>query len=119
LPQQLRQLVFLPPLLCMAGRLLKISPPSESQARVRTTDRCGSNLPVPARRSEGRGIGASRPLWRTPAIVSFLNPSRHSGLSTGTALDAPELTFMTSLANGRVVSEAGIRMLIPGSRQRV
>jgi hypothetical protein len=37
--------------------------------------------------------GASRPLRRIPAIVSFLNHSRHSALSAGTALRAPEETF--------------------------
>ena len=31
------------------------------------------------------GIGASRPLWRIPANVSFLKHSRHSALSAGTA----------------------------------
>jgi hypothetical protein len=48
----------------------------------------------PFRAPAGRsGIGASRPLRRIPAIVSFLNPQPALRLVGGTALHAPFRTF--------------------------
>jgi hypothetical protein len=44
--------------------------------------------------------GASRPLQRIPAIVSFLNHSRHSAYMAGTPLHAP-IPVMAPAACGR------------------
>jgi hypothetical protein len=59
-----------------------------------------------------------------PSRRRFFVPNGPLPRCERTAPTDPELTFMTSLANCRVVSEAGIRtrllrMQIPGSRRRV